>query len=104
MNCARINLSHGKHAQHAEVIAHVRRASEELDRPIAVLADLQGPKIRLGTFPAGPVTLTPGEPFTITTDDVHGTALKCSTTYKGLPGDVDAGDAILIDDGRVRLS
>jgi pyruvate kinase len=104
MNCARINLSHGQHSQHAEVIAHVRRASEELAQPIAVLADLQGPKIRLGTFPAGPVTLVPGERFTITTEDVPGTALTCSTTYKALPGDVDAGDTILIDDGRVRLT
>jgi pyruvate kinase len=104
MNCARINLSHGTHAQHAEVIAHVRQASEDLGKPIAVLADLQGPKIRLGTFPGGPVTLLPGEPFTITIDDIHGTALQCSTTYKGLTGDVNAGDAILIDDGRVRLS
>jgi pyruvate kinase len=104
MNCARINLSHGRHEQHATVIAHVRRASEELDQPIAVLADLQGPKIRLGTFPGGPVTLMPGEPFVITTSDVPGTAAQCSTTYKGLPGDVGVGDTILIDDGRVRLS
>ena len=103
MNCARINLSHGRHEQHATVIAHVRRISEETGKPIAVLADLQGPKIRLGTFPGGPVTLMPGEPFTITTADVPGTAQTCSTTYKGLPGDVNAGDAILIDDGRVRL-
>ncbi|HUS22034.1 MAG TPA: pyruvate kinase [Aeromicrobium sp.] len=103
MNCARINLSHGEHEQHAEVIAHVRRVSEETGKPIAVLADLQGPKIRLGRFQGGPVTLMPGEPFTITTEDLPGTAVKCSTTYKGLPGDVDAGDTILIDDGRVRL-
>jgi pyruvate kinase len=104
MNCARINLSHGSHDQHAEVIAHVRQASDDLGKPIAVLADLQGPKIRLGTFPGGPVTLMPGEPFTITTDDVHGTSAQCSTTYQGITGDVNAGDAILIDDGRVRLS
>ncbi|HKY57721.1 MAG TPA: pyruvate kinase [Aeromicrobium sp.] len=103
MNCARINLSHGTHEQHAEAIAHVRRVSEETGKPIAVLADLQGPKIRLGTFPGGPVTLMPGEPFTITTEDVPGTAATCSTTYRGLPGDVEAGDTILIDDGRVRL-
>ena len=104
MNCARINLSHGRHEQHAAVIAHVRQISEETGKPIAVLADLQGPKIRLGTFPGGPVTLMPGEPFTITTADVPGTAQTCSTTYKGLPGDVNPGDAILIDDGRVRLA
>lgn len=105
MNCARINLSHGRHAQHAEVIANVRRVSQETGRPIAVLADLQGPKIRLGTFAGGPVTLIPGEPFVITTDDEpNGTAARCSTTYKGLPGDVAAGDTILIDDGRLRLS
>ena len=104
MNVARINLSHGSHDQHREVIGHVRRASEDFGSPIAVLADLQGPKIRLGVFPEGPVTLMPGETFTITTSEIHGTALQCSTTYAGLPRDVGAGDTILIDDGRVRLS
>jgi pyruvate kinase len=104
MNCARINLSHGKHADHASVMAHVRRVSEETGKPIAILADLQGPKIRLGTFPGGPVTLMPGESFTISIADIPGTATACGTTYKGLPGDVHAGDTILIDDGRVRLT
>lgn len=104
MNVARINLSHGSHDQHSEVIGHVRRVSDELGVPIAVLADLQGPKIRLGTFGDGPVTLVPGESFTITTSHVDGTAEQCSTTYAGLPGDVGAGDTILIDDGRLRLS
>ena len=103
MNCARINLSHGSHELHAEVIGHVRKVSAETGKPIAVLADLQGPKIRLGRFPGGPITLAPGDTFTVTTDDVPGTAVQCSTTYIGLTGDVGPGDEVLIDDGRVRL-
>lgn len=103
MNCARINLSHGSHEEHSEVIGHVRKVSQETGKPIAVLADLQGPKIRLGRFPGGPITLAPGDTFCITIDDVPGTAARCSTTYQGLPGDVGAGDEVLIDDGRVRL-
>jgi pyruvate kinase len=103
MDVARLNMSHGARADHEGVYAHVRRASEELGKAIAILADLQGPKIRLGTFADGPVTLVDGAMFTITTDDVEGDVTRCSTTYAGLPGDVDAGDEILIDDGRVRL-
>ena len=68
-----------------------------------MLADLQGPKIRLGRFAAGRETLVDGARFAITIDDVAGTAERCSTTYKGLPGDVKPGDVILIDDGRLTL-
>ena len=103
MDVARLNMSHGTRADHEGVYDNVRRASQELGKAIAILADLQGPKIRLGTFADGPVTLVDGAMFTITTDDVEGDVTRCSTTYAGLPGDVDAGDQILIDDGRVRL-
>ncbi len=68
-----------------------------------ILVDLQGPKIRLGTFADGPAVLDVGAEFTITTEDVPGDAVICSTTYKGLPGDVKVGDAILVDDGKVAL-
>ena len=101
MDVARFNLSHGSHAEHERVYRLVREVAAELGRPVGVMADLQGPKIRLGTFAAGPHELPAGARFCITTDDVEGSAERCSTTYAGLPGDVTAGDRILIDDGRV---
>lgn len=104
MDVARLNLSHGQHADHRRAYELVRRASDESGRAVAVLADLQGPKIRLGAFPDGPVALAPGAPFGITTEPRPGDATGCSTTYAGLPGDVQAGDRILVDDGRVVLS
>ena len=103
MNLARLNMSHGDYAEHGERLNEVRRAAEAAGKPIAVFADLQGPKIRLGRFEAGPVTLVNGASFTITIDDILGDVDRCSTTFKGLPGDVSPGDSILIDDGRVEL-
>jgi len=82
---------------------NVRAAAEASGRNVGILADLQGPKIRLGTFVDGSVTLSPGDEFTITIDDVPGDRHRVSTTYKGLPGDVRPGDRVLIDDGRVVL-
>src|SRR6266568_4793727 len=105
MDVARLNLSHGSYPDHEEVYLSVRRASDETGRGVGILVDLQGPKIRLGTFAAGPVLLTPGQLFTISTEqDVTGTDQEVSTTYAGLPGDVHAGDRILVDDGKVALS
>ena len=103
MNVARINASHGSHAEHEERIVRVRKAAEITGRPIAVLVDLQGPKIRLGEFAEGPVQLNVGDEFTITTEDVPGTKELVSTTFKGLPGDCHPGDRILIDDGKVAI-
>jgi pyruvate kinase len=103
MDVARLNLSHGEYADHEAVYRRVRTASDESKRAIAVLVDLQGPKIRLGTFAGGPVRLVNGAEFTITTEDVPGDASEVSTTYAGLPGDVSAGDRLLIDDGKVAL-
>ena len=103
MNVARINASHGSHAEHEERIIRVRKAAEITGRPIAVLVDLQGPKIRLGEFAEGPVYLNVGDKFTITTEDVPGTKELVSTTFKGLPGDCNVGDRILIDDGKVAI-
>lgn len=103
MNVARLNMSHGDYAEHGARLDEVRRAAEAAGRPIAVFADLQGPKIRLGRFESGPVVLVNGATFTITVDDVPGDVTRCSTTYKGLPGDVSPGDTILIDDGRIEL-
>ncbi|SDU80881.1 pyruvate kinase [Arcanobacterium phocae] len=103
MNVARINASHGSHEEHEERIDWVRQASEELRKPVAVLVDLQGPKIRLGRFAEGPVLLESGDIFTITTDDILGDKDRVSTTFKGLPGDCSEGDLILIDDGKVQV-
>ncbi|MFC5370149.1 pyruvate kinase [Arcanobacterium bovis] len=103
MNVARINASHGSHAEHEERINWVREAAAELDTPVAVLVDLQGPKIRLGNFAEGPVLLQNGDIFTITTEDVPGDKDLVSTTHKGLPGDCHPGDTILIDDGKVQV-
>jgi pyruvate kinase len=103
LDVARMNLSHGSHADHEENYARVRAAAARAGRPIGILADLQGPKIRLARFADGAVTLTVGATFTITTDDIQGDVSRCGTTYKGLPGDVKPGDPLLIDDGRIAL-
>ncbi len=103
MDVARLKFSHAAHSHHAEVYRWVRQASDESGPAVGVLVDLQGPKIRLGTFAAGPVVWATGETVTITTDDVEGTHDRVSTTYQGLAGDVSAGDRLLVDDGRVGL-
>lgn len=103
MDVARLNLSHGSHDEHYDRYIRVRRAGDVAGRAVAVLADLQGPKIRTETFAGGPVTLEPGDRFTITNRDVPGDRHQVGTTYKGLPGDVAVGDDLLIDDGKVAL-
>ncbi|MEU8267337.1 pyruvate kinase [Sphaerisporangium sp. NPDC049002] len=103
MNVARFNLSHGSHELHKEIHSRVREAAAELGMAVGVLADLQGPKIRVGRFAEGPVRLGFGDVFTITTEDVPGDRDLVSTTYEGLPGDVRPGDTILVDDGRLVL-
>jgi pyruvate kinase len=103
MDVARLNLSHGSHEDHHQRYLDIRRAGDATGHAVAVLADLQGPKIRTGRFVAGPVTLAPGETFTITTRAVPGSQTEVSTTYAGLPGDVHPGDDLLIDDGKVQL-
>ena len=103
MDVARLNLSHGSHADHRLACERIRAASRASGREVGILVDLQGPKIRLGTFPAGPVRLNLGDEFTITTKDVPGDRSQASTTYQGLAGDVRPGNRVLIDDGRVLL-
>ncbi|MEO6942888.1 MAG: pyruvate kinase [Terrimesophilobacter sp.] len=103
VDVARMNLSHGSYDVHEEVYANVRRAADAAGRAVAVLVDLQGPKIRLGRFEAGPYDLAVGDVFRITTEDIVGNKDISSTTYKGLPSDVKAGDPLLIDDGKVTL-
>lgn len=103
LDVARLNMSHGTQAGHLETYRAVRAAADEAGRGIGVLVDLQGPKIRLGTFASGPVRLEAGREFTITGGDVAGDGEEVSTTYPDLAGDVTAGDHILVDDGRVVL-
>jgi pyruvate kinase len=104
MDVARLNLSHGTHADHEAVFASVRAAAAATGRTVGVMVDLQGPKIRLGTFADGPVRLANGDTFTVTTRDISGDATVCGTTYEGLPDDVAPGDLILVDDGKVTLA
>ncbi len=103
MDVARLNLSHGTYAEHEEIYRRVRQASDETGHGVGIFVDLQGPKIRLGHFKEGSTQLTTGQSFTISTREVDGNNELASTTYQGLPGDVAAGDQILIDDGKVRL-
>jgi pyruvate kinase len=104
MNVARLNFSHGTHTEHAANIAAVRRLSRRLSKPVSILQDLQGPKIRTGTLEGGEAVLLKDQaPFTITTREVEGTAAEVSTTYTGLPSDVQRGDRLLLDDGRMEL-
>jgi pyruvate kinase len=103
VNVARLNMSHGTYNVHEGIYRNIRRAEAEVGRPIAVLADLQGPKIRLEKFSDGPHELEVGDEFAITTRDVVGDRTICGTTHKGLPADVRVGDPLLIDDGKVGL-
>ena len=103
MNMARLNLSHGGYDEHQSRLDLVRSVAAETNQAIAILVDLQGPKIRLARFVNGPHDLARGDIFTITADEVEGTKERVGTTYKGLPGDCKPGDRILIDDGKVTV-
>jgi pyruvate kinase len=103
MDVARLNLSHGAHAEHERIYQRIRTAAAETGSNVGILVDLQGPKIRLAEFAEGKATLTYGERFTITTREVPGDQTICGTTYDGLPRDVNPGDPLLIDDGRIAL-
>ncbi|MBI3686588.1 MAG: pyruvate kinase [Actinobacteria bacterium] len=103
MDIARLNFSHGSHADHARFYRMVRDASDVTGRAVGILADLQGPKIRLGTFAGGPVEWCPGDLVEITTEEVPGTARRVSTTYAELPHDVRPGNRLLVDDGKLCL-
>ncbi|MEU4873560.1 pyruvate kinase [Streptomyces sp. NPDC021608] len=104
MDVARFNLSHGTHAEHEERYHHVRKASDETGRSVGALADLQGPKIRLGHFAEGPALLERDDTFTITVEEgIAGDGSLCGTTHAGLAQDVTPGERILVDDGKVCL-
>lgn len=103
MSCARLNFSHGDYSSHAAVAKLVREAAADLRIPMAILADMQGPKMRIGRFANGPIELSPGDRFSLTTDEVAGNQEIVSVSYASLPTDVKPGDAIALDDGLIRL-
>lgn len=103
MNVARLNMSHGEHADHEANYRWVREATDETGHAVGVLADLQGPKIRLGRFVNGEEMWKDGDIVRITVDDVEGTHDRVSTTYKNLAQDAKPGDRLLIDDGKVAV-
>ncbi|RNE49446.1 pyruvate kinase [Corynebacterium alimapuense] len=103
MDVARLNFSHGDHADHEQNYRWVREATDETGRAVGILADLQGPKIRLGRFIESKTVWATGEIVRITVDDIEGTHDRVSTTYKNLAQDAQPGDPLLIDDGKVGL-
>lgn len=104
MNVARLNFSHGTHEEHAAHIAMVRQAAAQTGKHIAILQDLQGPKIRTGKLEGGrPVELVAGQTFTLTTEPIEGNAARVTTTYELMPQDVRPRDRILLSDGLIEL-
>ena len=102
MNVARLNMSHADHPYHEQAIKNIRLVSEALDRPVGILMDLQGPKVRIGVL-KGPVNLEPGQDFTLTTRDVPGDSKEVNVPFKELPESVATGQTLLLDDGLIEL-
>ena len=100
----RLNMSHGTHDEHAATYVHIRSAAEKLEKPVSVLADLCGPKIRVGTFEGGQITLAAGEHVSVTCREVQGRPGLIPSQYKALAGDIEAGKRILLDDGNIELA
>lgn len=103
MNVARLNFAHGDHAQHGAVLARIRALAERLDAPVAVLQDLAGPKVRIGTVADGSITLEAGQPLVLTTDPVEGSTARVSVSYANLPREVEVDDGLLLADGTIQL-
>jgi len=103
MDVARINMSHGEREHHGEIIARIRGVAAELNRQVAVMLDLSGPKIRTGKMRDGEAHLQDGSELRITAEEIEGDAERFSTNYPRLVRDVHAGDRILIDDGQIEL-
>ncbi len=104
MNVARLNFSHGTHEEHAQVVQDVRAIAERLRKPVAILLDLAGPKVRTGPIAAGSIALVAERRITLTSRDVPGDENEVSLTYRDLPRDVQAGDTLLLSDGALELS
>lgn len=103
MDVARLNFSHGSHESHAEKFRLIRALAAEAGRPVAILQDLAGPKIRIGTLAGGPITLRPDEEFRLTAREVPGDSREVSVSYKQLPEDVRPGDTLLLADGALEM-
>ncbi len=103
MNVARLNFSHGTHADHAAVIERIRKGSAAIGKPVAILQDLCGPKIRVGEIEPPGIRLEPGDPLTLTSKPITGSENRVSVSYPGLARDVTAGDEILLADGMMEL-
>jgi pyruvate kinase len=103
MDVARLNFSHGTYEDHIKVVKIIREVSADIGKPVAILQDLQGPKIRIGKLKTGPIMLHPGQIFTITTEQIDSTESMAPTTYTSLAKDLGAGNTILIDDGLLQL-
>jgi pyruvate kinase len=103
MNIARLNFSHGNFEQHAEVIKHIRKASKAAGRRVAIMADLPGPKMRLGTIQPDPIQLVSGDTFTLTSEDITGSSRRVSMSFEPLPRVVKPGDRLFLNDGLVQL-
>src|SRR5215471_10809724 len=103
LDVARLNFSHGSPAKHAEVIQRIRDAARETGRRVAIMADLPGPKLRLGKIDPEPIQLVPDAHFTLTSDDIVGNAQRVSTSFEQLPRVVKPGNRIYLNDGLVQL-
>jgi pyruvate kinase len=103
MNVARLNFSHGDFAEHQAVIRRIREASRTTGQRVAIMADLPGPKIRLGQFAEEPVKLRVGDTFTLTTEEIEGTGDRVSVTFAELPQAVRPGDRLFLNDGLIQL-
>ena len=104
MNVARLNFSHGDHKSHGNVIKKIRSLSTELDVPIAILQDLAGPKVRVGSIANDSITLKTGKTFTLTTRDIQGSVKAVSVYYSQLPSEVEEGDTLMLADGMIVLT
>ena len=99
MNVARFNFSHGEHADHKKRMDMVKRVREKLGVPVAILLDTKGPEYRIGTFENHKIMLADGDKFIFTTEDIVGNGERVSVSYKNLPGELSAGDTILLNNG-----
>ena len=104
MNVARLNFSHGTHAEHQVRIDRIKKLRAELDLPIAIMLDTKGPEYRIGTFENGKIELHSGDTFTFTTEPVTGNAERVSVSYAGLAQDLEPGDTVLVNDGLIALT
>lgn len=103
MNVARLNFAHGNHAQHGAVLARIRMLAERLEVPVAVLQDLAGPKVRIGTIAGGSLMLEAGHPLILATNPLEGSPTRVSVSYANLPREVEEGDVLLLADGTIQL-